>query len=200
MEISSIGYSATDVQTQQRQHNEMKNNIQNGIFIDVENPYIDKLNGRYIILQNQLNSLQHEYTREQTRLSLLELGLIKDEDLVKVFYANSPLFDESLDELINEKSTILEKIKSKKEQLKVQIEVIQTESDLVIHSEIKNPTDEIKKLVFDKPETKKFFKNQEEKEEKYEQQRLTELKKKAFEIKSALKPFKDTSYIERLIS
>jgi hypothetical protein len=200
MEISSIGLSATEVQTQHRQHNEMKHNIQNGILIDVENPYIDKLNGRYIILQNQLNSLQHEYTREQTRLSLLELGLIKDEDLVKVFYANSPLFDESLDELINEKSTILEKIKSKKEQLKVQIEVIQTESDVVIPSELKNPADEIKKLALDKLETKKFFINQEEKEEKYEQERLTEFRRKAIEIKNALKPFKDTSYIERLIS
>ena len=161
MEISSIGLSATEVQTQQRQNSEMKHNIQNGILIDVENPYIDRLNGRYIILQNQLNSLQHEYTREQTRLSLLELGLIKDEDLVKVFYANSPLFDESLDELINEKSTILEKIKSKKEQLKVQIEVIQTESEVVIPNEVKNPTDEIKKLALDKLETKKFFINQE---------------------------------------
>jgi hypothetical protein len=200
MEISSIGLSATEVQTQHRQNNEMKNNIQNGILIDVENPYIDKLNGRYIILQNQLNSLQHEYTREQTRLSLLELGLIKDEDLVKVFYANSPLFDESLDELINEKSTILEKIKSKKEQLKVQIDVIQTESEVVIPSEVKNPSDEIKKLALDKIEIKKFFINQEEKEEKYEQERLTELKKKANEIKNALKPFKDTSYIEKLIS
>ena len=200
MEISSIGLSATEVQTQQRQNNEMKHNIQNGILIDVENPYIDRLNGRYIILQNQLNSLQHEYTREQTRLSLLELGLIKDEDLVKVFYANSPLFDESLDELINEKSTILEKIKSKKEQLKVQIEVIQTESDIVIPSGVKNPSDEIKKLALDKLESKKFFINQEEKEEKYEQDRLTEFKRKAIEIKNALKPFKDTSYIERLIS
>jgi hypothetical protein len=148
MEISSIGLSATEVQTQQRQHNEMKHNIQNGILIDVENPYIDKLNGRYIILQNQLNSLQHEYTREQTRLSLLELGLIKDEDLVKVFYANSPLFDESLDELINEKSTILEKIKSKKEQLKVQIEVIQTESDVVIPSELKKSNCDIEEVLF----------------------------------------------------
>ena len=200
MEISSIGLSATEVQTQQRQNSEMKHNIQNGILIDVENPYIDRLNGRYIILQNQLNSLQHEYTREQTRLSLLELGLIKDEDLVKVFYANSPLFDESLDELINEKSTILEKIKSKKEQLKVQIEVIQTESDIVIPNGIKNPSDEIKKLAMDKLESKKFFINQEEKEEKYEQERLTEFKRKAIEIKNALKPFKDTSYIERLIS
>ena len=200
MEISSIGLSATEVQTQQRQNNEMKHNIQNGILIDVENPYIDRLNGRYIILQNQLNSLQHEYTREQTRLSLLELGLIKDEDLVKVFYANSPLFDESLDELINEKSTILEKIKSKKEQLKVQIEVIQTESDIVIPNGVKNPSDEIKKLAMDKLESKKFFINQEEKEEKYEQERLTEFKRKAIEIKNALKPFKDTSYIERLIS
>ena len=110
------------------------------------------------------------------------------------------MFDESLDELINEKSTILEKIKSKKEQLKVQIEVIQTESDIVLPNGIKNPSDEIKKLAMDKLESKKFFINQEEKEEQYEQERLTEFKRKAIEIKNALKPFKDTSYIERLIS
>ena len=52
----------------------------------------------------------------------------------------------------------------------------------------------------DKLESKKFFINQEEKEEKYEQERLTEFKRKAIEIKNALKPFKDTYYIERLIS
>ncbi len=200
MEISSIGMSSLEVQTQHRQSNETKHNILNGKKVDVENPYIDKLNGRYIILQNQLNSLQHEYTREQTRLSLLELGLIKDEDLVKVFYANSPLFDESLDELISEKSNILEKIKSKKEQLKVQIDVIQTESDTVIPNDVKNPSEEIKKLALDKHEIKKYFLNQEEKNEKFEQDRLNEFKKKAFEIKSALKPFKDIAYIERLIS
>jgi hypothetical protein len=200
MEISSIGMSSIEVQTQHRQTNETKHNILNGKIVDVENPYIDKLNGRYIILQNQLNSLQHEYTREQTRLSLLELGLIKDEDLVKVFYANSPLFDESLDELISEKSNILEKIKSKKEQLKVQIDVIQIESDTVIPNDVKNPSEEIKKLALEKQGVKKYYLNQEEKDEKFEQDRLNELKKKAFEIKSALKPFKDIAYIERLIS
>jgi hypothetical protein len=65
--------------------------------------------------------------------------MMDDDELVKVIYGKSPLFEESLDELIHEKSTLLEKIRSKKDLIKDQIEVIQLESDQFFPDKIKNP-------------------------------------------------------------
>jgi len=194
MEITSLGLNLDNIQLQVRSHNDQKleTHVHQEKASVVENLSPEKLNGRYIILQNQLNSLQYEYTREQTRLSLLELGMMNDEELVKVIYGKSPLFDESLDELIYEKSTLLEKIRSKKDQIRDQIEVIQIESDQVFPDKIKNPENYIKNLSLDK--------NKEEGEELVEQEKLQLLKKRALEAREAIKPFKDAYHIERLIT
>jgi hypothetical protein len=202
MEITSLGLNLDNIQLQVRSHNDQKleTHVHKEKTSVVENLSPEKLNGRYIILQNQLSSLQYEYTREQTRLSLLELGMMNDEELVKVIYGKSPLFDESLDELIHEKSTLLEKIRSKKDQIKDQIEVIQIESDQVIPDNIKNPQEHIKKLSLDKSEIIKISANKEEGDELVKQEKLQLLKKRALEARDAIKPFKDTHHIERLIT
>jgi hypothetical protein len=202
MEITSLGLNLDNIQLQVRSHNDQKleTHVHQEKASVVENLSPEKLNGRYIILQNQLNSLQYEYTREQTRLSLLELGMMNDEELVKVIYGKSPLFDESLDELIYEKSTLLEKIRSKKDQIKDQIEVIQIESDQVLPDKMKNPESYIKKLSLDKNEILKLSINKEEGEELVELEKLQLLKKRALEVRDAIKPFKDAYHIERLIT
>jgi hypothetical protein len=202
MEITSLGLNLDNIQLQARSHNDQKleTHAYHKKASNLENLSPEKLSGRYIILQNQLNSLQYEYTREQTRLSLLELGMMNDEELVKVIYGKSPLFDESLDELIYEKSTLLEKIRSKKDQIKDQIEVIQIESDLVIPDKIKNPENHIKNLYLDKNEALHLSTNKEEGEELVNQEKLQLLKKRALEVRDAIKPFKDTYHIERLIT
>ena len=126
--------------------------------------------------------------------------MMNDEELVKVIYGKSPLFDESLDELIYEKSTLLEKIRSKKDQIKDQIEVIQIESDQVLPDKMKNPESYIKKLSLDKNEILKLSINKEEGEELVELEKLQLLKKRALEVRDAIKPFKDAYHIERLIT
>lgn len=85
--------------------------------------------GRYILLQNQLNSLQNAYTREQTRLSLLENNGVTDEELVNILYGGTPLFTESLEEMIHEKANLLERIKAQKEQVADQIRTLEIESE-----------------------------------------------------------------------
>jgi hypothetical protein len=83
--------------------------------------------GRYILLQNQLNSLQSAYTREQTRLSLLENNTVTDEEIVNILYGGTPLFTESLEEMIHEKANLLVRIKAQKEQIADQIKALEIE-------------------------------------------------------------------------
>ncbi len=85
--------------------------------------------GRYILLQNQLNSLQNDYTREQTRLSLLENNTVTDEEMVNILYGGTPLFTESLEEMIHEKANLLVRIKAQKEQIADQIKALEIESE-----------------------------------------------------------------------
>lgn len=200
MEISSLGLSSTEIQVQAKslQIDNKPHNKQNIELSKLEIPPTEFINGRYILLQNQLNSLQYEYTREQTRLSLLEQGMVSDEELVKVLYANSPLFNESLDELIHEKSALLEKIRSKKEQLKVQIEVVEIETSELLPFESKNPSSDLKNITLDKSDNKE---NSNEELDSNQTRKLhSDLKRKAIEIKNAMRPFKDTYHIEKLIT
>ncbi|MCB1180257.1 MAG: hypothetical protein KDK36_21945 [Leptospiraceae bacterium] len=87
------------------------------------------LTGRYILLQNQLSSLQNQYTREQTRLSLLTNNSVNDEELVNILYGGTPLFTESVDEMINERQNLLERIRAQKEQIEDQIRFLEIESE-----------------------------------------------------------------------
>lgn len=201
MEISSLGIIPPEIQTTIRNQTEQKEIAPSQIkFPGMEIAPTEVLSGRYLILQNQLSSLQDEYSREQARLSLLELGMVNDEDLVRVFYANSPLFKEGLDELIQERSTLLEKIRSKKEQLMAQIEVIQTESEVILPIDANKSTLELKKISLDKIEVK-WTNSEDSKSEVSQKETMNmELQKKAIEIKNAMKPFKDPSHIQRLIS
>ncbi len=202
MEVSSLGVNSEIQHLQVRIQNDQKHEVHSHhekmTFIDNLNP--EKLNGRYIILQNQLNSLQHEYTREQTRLSLLELGMMNDDELVKVIYGKSPLFEESLDELIHEKSTLLEKIRSKKDLIKDQIEVIQLESDQFFPDILKNPKNHIKEISLRAEEVLKTSMNKEDENQKTEAEKTQLLKKRAMEVKDAIKPFKDINHLEKLIT
>jgi len=199
MEISSLGIVPPEIQVAIRNHTEQREIASPQIkFPGMEIAPTEVLSGRYLILQNQLSSLQDEYSREQARLSLLELGMVNDEDLVRVFYANSPLFTEGLDELIRDRSTLLEKIRSKKDQLKAQIEVIQTESEVILPVDANKPTLELKSISLDKIEVK-WTGSEESKSEDSTKELYMEQQKKALEIKSAMKPFKDPSHIQRLI-
>jgi hypothetical protein len=202
MEVSSLGVNSELQHLQVRIQNDQKHEIhghhEKSSVLDSLNP--EKINGRYIILQNQLSSLQHEYTREQTRLSLLELGMMNDDELVKVIYGKSPLFEESLDELIHEKSTLLEKIRSKKDLIKDQIEVIQLESDQFFPNKMKNPKNHIREISLRAEEILKTSMKKDEENQKTEIEKLQLLQKKAMEVKDAIKPFKDTNHLEKLIT
>lgn len=202
MEVSSLGLNSEIHHLQVRLQNDQKHEVhgqhEKMSLVDKLNP--EKLNGRYIILQNQLNSLQHEYTREQTRLSLLELGMMNDDELVKVIYGKSPLFEESLDELIHEKSNLLEKIRSKKDLIKDQIEVIQLESDQFFPDKIKNPKNQIKEISLRAEDVLKRSINKDEENQKTEIEKTQFLKKRAMEVKDAIRPFKDINHLEKLIT
>lgn len=199
MEISSLGSNSHEIQMALRLSTDQKEISPPQIkFPGMEIGPTEVLSGRYLILQNQLNSLQHEYSREQARLSILELGMVNDEDLVRVFYANSPLFTEGLDELIHERSTLVEQIRSKKELLRVQIEQIQNESEVVLPIETNMSSLELKKISLDKIEVN-WRGSEDHKLAEIAGEISSEQMKKAIDVKNIMKPFKDTAHIQRLI-
>ncbi len=104
-----------------------------------------QLTSRYILLQNQLASLQNEYTREQTRLSILESNSLADEELVNILYGGTPLFTESLQTLVEEKETLLAKIRAKKEEITQQIRNLEVESENILSIKANGKPEDIKK-------------------------------------------------------
>jgi hypothetical protein len=104
-----------------------------------------QLTGRYILLQNQLAALQNEYTREQTRLSMLENNNLADEELVNILYGGTPLFTESLQTLVEEKEALLAKIRAKKEEISQQIRSLEVESENILSIKANGKPEDIQK-------------------------------------------------------
>jgi len=104
-----------------------------------------QLTGRYILLQNQLAALQNEYTREQTRLSMLENNGLADEELVNILYGGTPLFTESLQTLVEEKEAVLAKIRAKKEEISQQIRSLEVESENILSIKANGKPEDIQK-------------------------------------------------------
>jgi hypothetical protein len=107
--------------------------------------FSSQLTGRYIMLQNKLSNLQHQYTREQTRLSLLANNGVTDEELVNILYGGTPLFTETLDTLIGEKETLLSRIRAKKEEIADQIRALEVESENIFSINTKGKAGDLKK-------------------------------------------------------
>jgi ABC-type phosphate transport system auxiliary subunit len=107
--------------------------------------FSSQLTSRYILLQNKLSTLQHEYTREQTRLSLLANNGVTDEELVNILYGGAPLFTESIDTLIGEKESLLNRIRAKKEEIADQIRALEVESENIFSINTKGNAGDIKK-------------------------------------------------------
>jgi len=97
------------------------------------------------LLQNQLAALQNEYTREQTRLSMLENNNLADEELVNILYGGTPLFTESLQTLVEEKEALLAKIRAKKEEISQQIRSLEVESENILSIKANGKPEDIQK-------------------------------------------------------
>ncbi|MCB1141436.1 MAG: hypothetical protein H7A24_14915 [Leptospiraceae bacterium] len=102
--------------------------------------FTNRIQSRYILLQNKLNTLQGEYTKEQMRINIIQTGKLADKETFKILYGNSPLFEETPDEIIQDKEVILERIRSQKEKINDQIKAIEIESENVLNvKKITNP-------------------------------------------------------------
>jgi len=87
-------------------------------------------------LQKKLSNLQTEYTREQTRFSVLKSGNMMDGELVSMFYEKSPIFTETLEELQLEKVELLSQIQSKQKNIEAEIKKIEEEVSRLFSSDI----------------------------------------------------------------
>ena len=88
---------------------------------------------KYQVLQSRLSRLQNDLTREQAKLGILEKESIKPAEFSTILFGESPLFTESLDELVQEKHILVEKINAHKNFIADQIRTVEIESEN-IHS------------------------------------------------------------------
>ncbi|HNI90291.1 MAG TPA: hypothetical protein PKX55_19210, partial [Leptospiraceae bacterium] len=88
---------------------------------------------RYQVLQSRLSKLQNDLSREQARLGILEKENIQPEEISNILFGATPLFTESLDEVIQEKQQLVEKINAQKRFLTEQIRSVEIQSEN-IHS------------------------------------------------------------------
>lgn len=88
---------------------------------------------KYQVLQSKLSKLQNELSREQARLGILEKESIQPSELGSILFNSTPLFTESIDELVQEKQQLVEKIHAHKNFIADQIRSVEIESEN-IHS------------------------------------------------------------------
>ena len=88
---------------------------------------------KYQVLQSKLNKLQNELSREQARLGILEKESIQPSEFSSILFNSTPLFTESIDELVQEKQQLVEKINAHKNFIAEQIRTVEIESEN-IHS------------------------------------------------------------------
>ncbi len=91
------------------------------------------IQAKYHVLQSKLNKLQNELSREQARLGILEKESIQPSEFSSILFGTTPLFTESLDELVQEKQQLVEKINAHKRFITEQIKSVEIESEN-IHS------------------------------------------------------------------
>ena len=72
-------------------------------------------------------------TREQAKLGILEKESIQPSEFSTILFGESPLFTESIDELVQEKQMVVEKINAHKNLIADQIRTVEIESEN-IHS------------------------------------------------------------------
>ena len=88
---------------------------------------------KYQVLQSKLNKLQNELSREQARLGILEKESIQPSEFSSILFNSTPLFTESIDELVQEKQQLVEKINAHKNFIAEQIRTVEIDSEN-IHS------------------------------------------------------------------
>jgi len=88
---------------------------------------------KYQVLQSKLNKLQNELSREQARLGILEKESIQPSELSSIVFNSTPLFTESIEELVQEKQQLVERINAHKNFIAEQIRTVEIESEN-IHS------------------------------------------------------------------
>ncbi|MDX1961306.1 MAG: hypothetical protein SFU98_22245 [Leptospiraceae bacterium] len=87
-------------------------------------------------LQKKLSSLQTEYTREQTKFSVLKSGNMMDSELVTLFYESSAIEKESLNDMQIEKEELLRSIQSRQKNIEAEISKIENEVSRLFSSDI----------------------------------------------------------------
>lgn len=101
---------------------------------DVETPIFSaSIQARYQVLQSKLSKLQNDLSREQARLGILEKENIQPEEISTILFGSNPLFSESIDEVIQEKTLLVEKINAQKRIITEQIRSVEIQSEN-IHS------------------------------------------------------------------
>lgn len=96
---------------------------------DLSTKFDVNLNAKYQILHNKLTKLQSELTREQTRLGVLQDKNLKGDELKNLYFGLNPLFNESIDEIIEEKERLVKEIDSKKIFITEEIKAIEIETE-----------------------------------------------------------------------
>lgn len=87
------------------------------------------IQAKYHVLQSKLNKLQNELSREQARLGILEKESIQPSEFSSILFGTTPLFTESIDELVQEKQQLVEKINAHKRFVTEQIRTVEIESE-----------------------------------------------------------------------
>lgn len=95
--------------------------------------FSSSIQAKYQVLQSKLSKLQNELTREQAKLGILEKESIQPSEFSTILFGESPLFTESIDELVQEKQMVVEKINAHKNLIADQIRTVEIESEN-IHS------------------------------------------------------------------
>ncbi len=88
---------------------------------------------KYQVLQSKLSKLQNELSREQAKLGILEKESIQPSEFSSILFGTTPLFTESLEEIVQEKQLLVEKINAHKRFVTEQIKSVEIESEN-IHS------------------------------------------------------------------
>ena len=87
------------------------------------------IKAKYHVLQSKLNKLQNELSREQAKLGILEKESIQPSEFSSILFGTTPLFTESIDELVQEKQQLVEKINAHKRFVTEQIRTVEIESE-----------------------------------------------------------------------
>lgn len=87
------------------------------------------IQAKYHVLQSKLSKLQNELSREQAKLGILEKESIQPSEFSSILFGTTPLFTESLDELVQEKQQLVEKINAHKRFVTEQIRTVEIESE-----------------------------------------------------------------------